>query len=267
MIPFPEIDPVAFSLGPFVIRWYALAYLAGILGGWQYALWLNRRDKTKPPSEDQLDNFLPFAILGIILGGRLGYVLFYNAGYYLENPLDALKVWEGGMAFHGGALGVIIALFAYSYFQKIPLLRLTDVICAVVPLGLFFGRLANFINGELWGRVTNVSWGVIFPNAGPDPRHPSQLYEAALEGFVLFLILMALYLWPKTRNMPGIVTGTFLAGYGFFRFFIENYREPDQHLGFIFGQISMGQILSMPMILVGVGAILYAVIKNNQSKV
>ena len=257
-LPFPEIDPIAFSIGPLVVRWYALAYLAGILGGWRYALWLNRRDKTQPPSEAKLDDFLPWAILGIILGGRLGYVLFYQPALIVHDPLAVLQVWQGGMSFHGGALGVIIALFGYAFMQRIPLLRLTDVVCAVVPIGLFFGRIANFINGELWGRVTTQPWGVVFPMAGPDPRHPSQLYEAILEGFVLFLILMALYLWPKTRNLPGIVTGTFLAGYGIFRIFIEQFREPDAHLGFIFGSISMGQILSLPMVIVGLGAIIYA---------
>jgi phosphatidylglycerol:prolipoprotein diacylglycerol transferase len=257
-LPFPEIDPVAFSLGPFIVRWYALAYLAGILGGWQYALWLNRRDPSKPPSEEKLDNFLPWVILAIILGGRLGYVLFYQPMTYLHAPLDAFKIWEGGMSFHGGALGVIISLIIYAWIQKIPLLRLTDIVCAVVPIGLFFGRIANFINGELWGRTTAQPWGVVFPHAGPLPRHPSQLYEAFLEGLVLFFILMALYLWPKTRNMPGIVTGAFLAGYGIFRAFVELFRQPDAHLGFIIGSFSMGQLLSLPMILLGLGVIAWA---------
>jgi len=205
---------------------------------------------------------LPWAILGVILGGRIGYVLFYQLPLYAQDPLSALKIWEGGMAFHGGALGVIIALFLFAFLKKIPLLRLTDIICATVPIGVFFGRIANFINGELWGRTTDKAWGVVFPYAGDAPRHPSQLYEAALEGFVLFFILFALYQWRVTRNMPGIVTGAFLAGYGIFRMIVENFREPDAHLGFIWGTVSMGQILSIPMILLGLSVILYAIVKS-----
>ena len=261
---FPQIDPIAFSIGPLVIRWYALAYLVGIIGGWRYALWLAGRDPDLKPSRLQVDDFLPWAVIGIILGGRLGYVLFYQPTYYLQNPEGILKVWQGGMAFHGGALGVIIALIIYALVRKIPLLRLTDIVCAVVPIGLFFGRLANFVNGELWGRPTDKSWGVIFPDADLQARHPSQLYEAALEGFVLFFILMALYLLPATRHRPGIVTGAFLAGYALFRMFIELFREPDAHLGFIVGTISMGQILSLPMFLLGAGTIIYALIKGRR---
>ncbi|MEM7618000.1 MAG: prolipoprotein diacylglyceryl transferase [Pseudomonadota bacterium] len=259
-LPFPEIDPIAFSIGPLVVRWYALAYLVGFLGGWKYALALSAKEPKQPPSKDHIDDFLPWAILGVILGGRIGYVLFYQLPFYLDNPLNALKIWEGGMAFHGGALGVIIALFVFAFLKKIPLLRLTDVVCATVPIGVFFGRVANFINGELWGRVTEVSWGVVFPYAGDAPRHPSQLYEAFLEGLVLFFILFALYQWRVTRNMPGIVTGAFLAGYGIFRMIVENFREPDAHLGFIWGSISMGQILSLPMFVLGISVILYAVL-------
>ena len=263
-IPFPDIDPVAFSVGPLVVRWYALAYLTGFLGGWKYAVWMTNKAPKLLPTREQVDDFLPWAILGVILGGRIGYVLFYQLPLYVDNPLSALKIWEGGMAFHGGALGVIVALFAYAFFKKIPLLRLTDIVCATVPIGLFFGRIANFINGELWGRVTDKPWGVVFPYAGDLPRHPSQLYEAILEGFVLFFILFALYQWRVTRNKPGIVTGAFLAGYGIFRMYIENFREPDAHLGFIFGSVSMGQILSMPMIMLGLGVIGYAVMKNRK---
>ncbi|MEM6811732.1 MAG: prolipoprotein diacylglyceryl transferase [Pseudomonadota bacterium] len=267
MIEFPNIDPIAFSIGPFAIRWYALAYLAGFIGGWRYALWLSSKDKDLLPTREQVDDFFPWAILGVILGGRLGYVLFYQPGLYLNAPLDAFKVWEGGMAFHGGALGVIIALLVYSYLKTIPLFRLTDIVCAVVPIGIFFGRIANFINGELWGRPTDQPWGVVFPYAGSMPRHPSQLYEALLEGLVLFLILLVLYLWSKTRLRPGIVTGTFLAGYGIFRMFVELFREPDAHLGFIVGAISMGQILSLPMVIAGLGIIAYAILKGHRTQV
>lgn len=262
---FPNIDPIAFSVGPLIIRWYALAYLVGFLGGWKYCIWLASKEIKLLPTREQIDDFLPWAILGVIAGGRIGYVLFYQLPYYAGDPLSALKIWQGGMSFHGGALGVIIALFIYAFAKKIPLLRLTDIVCAAVPIGVFFGRIANFINSELWGRVTDKPWGVIFPNGGELARHPSQLYEAALEGFVLFWVLFALYLFPATRNRPGIVTGAFLAGYGLFRMIVENYREPDAHLGFIYGSISMGQILSVPMVMLGLGVIGYALLKGHSN--
>ncbi len=270
-IDFPNIDPIAFSVGPLVVRWYALAYLVGFLGGWKYALYLvgmgSDTEKSKRfPTREHIDDFLPYAVLGVILGGRIGYVLFYQLPLYAQNPLSAFKIWEGGMAFHGGALGVILALFLYAFFKKIALLRLTDIVCAAVPIGVFFGRIANFVNGELWGRTTDKAWGVVFPYAGDAPRHPSQLYESALEGFVLFFILFGLYKWRVTRNMPGVVTGAFLAGYGLFRMFIENFREPDAHLGFIWGSVSMGQILSVPMVMLGVGVIGYAILKKRAAQ-
>lgn len=265
MIPFPDIDPVALQIGPLVIRWYALAYLTGFLGGWKYALWMANKEPKQNPTKDHIDDFLPWSILGVILGGRIGYVLFYQPSLYAGNPLDALKIWEGGMAFHGGAMGVIAALFIYSLVKKIPLLRLSDIVCATVPIGLFFGRIANFINGELWGRPTDQPWGIVFPFAGDEPRHPSQLYEAILEGFVLFFILFALYQSKTVRNKPGIVTGAFLAGYALFRMFIEQFREPDAHLGFIIGQISMGQLLSLPMMLLGFGVVGYALLKGHKA--
>lgn len=257
-IPFPEIDPIAFSIGPVVVRWYALAYLAGFLGGWKYALYLCGLNPQNRPTRDDIDNFLPYAVLGVILGGRLGYVLFYQPSLYAANPLDAFKVWEGGMAFHGGALGVIVALIIFSWVNKIQLLRLSDIVCACVPIGVFFGRIANFINGELYGRPTDASWGVIFPWAGEEPRHPSQLYEAFLEGAVLFVILLFLYKKMNMRHHPGVVTGSFLAGYAGFRMIVEFFREPDAHLGFIIAEISMGQILSLPMMLLGFGVMVYA---------
>ena len=191
-LEFPMIDPVAIALGPLQIRWYALAYLAGFLLGWRYCLRLAGWDAEHRPNREDIDDFLTWVIVGVILGGRLGYVLFYNFEYYLSTPLDALKVWHGGMSFHGGALGVIAALFIYPALKKFPPLRLCDIVCAAVPIGLFFGRIANFINAELYGRVTNVPWGIVFPNGGAEPRHPSQLYEAALEGAVLFVILFLL---------------------------------------------------------------------------
>lgn len=261
-IPFPDIDPVALQIGPLAIRWYSLAYLGGFVLGWRYALYLAGLAPALKPSREAVDNFLPWAVLGVILGGRLGYVLFYQPALYAANPLDALKVWEGGMAFHGGALGVIIALMLYAWQQKIPLLRLSDIVCAVVPIGLFLGRVANFINGELFGRPTDQPWGVIFPAGGPMLRHPSQLYEAILEGLVLFIILWALR--RKTLERPGLVTGTFLAGYGAFRLFVEIFREPDAHLGFIIGSASMGQLLSIPMIALGIGVLGYSAMKPFQ---
>lgn len=261
-LSFPDIDPVALSLGPLDIRWYSLAYLAGFLLGWKVALYFSGLLKDKRPTKNDIDNFLPFAILGVILGGRLGYILFYQPALYAENPLSALKLWEGGMSFHGGALGVIIALILFAWHQKIQLLRLSDIVCAVVPIGLFFGRLANFVNGELFGRPTDVAWGVIFPYGGPEPRHPSQIYEALLEGALLFSILLILMHNKKFQERPGIVTGSFLALYGVFRMSIEQFRQPDAHLGFIIGHISMGQLLSLPMVLLGLGVIAYSVIKH-----
>jgi phosphatidylglycerol:prolipoprotein diacylglycerol transferase len=258
-LEFPNIDPVALSLGPFEIRWYALAYLAGFLIGWRYCMRLAGWDAEHRPTRDDVDDFLTWVIIGVILGGRIGYVLFYNFDQYIHSPLDALKVWQGGMSFHGGALGVIAALLIYPAIKKFPPLRLADIVCAAVPIGLFFGRLANFINGELYGRVTDVSWGMVFPSGGGEPRHPSQLYEAVLEGAVLFVILFLLIRNDQIRNRPGIVSGAFLAGYGLFRGFVEFFREPDGHIGLYFNLISQGQLLSLPMIIVGLGLVAYAI--------
>ncbi len=250
-LPFPDIDPVALAIGPLAIRWYALAYLAGFLLAWKYALWIVSRDPHLRPNKDDIDNFVPWAVLGVILGGRIGYVLFYQFDLYAADPLEALKVWHGGMSFHGGALGVIVALFGYSFVHKFSLLRLSDAACAGVPIGLFFGRIANFVNGELYGRVTDVPWAFVFPRGGALPRHPSQLYEAILEGLVLFVILYLIIRRDDLRNRPGIVTGVFLAGYGFMRFLVEFVREPDVQLGLYAGFFSMGQFLCIPMILFG----------------
>lgn len=250
-LPFPEIDPVVIAVGPLAVRWYALAYLAGFLLAWKYALWIVSRDPAQRPDKDDIDGFIPWAVIGVILGGRIGYILFYQFDLYAADPLEAFKVWNGGMSFHGGALGVIAALFAYSMLHKFSLLRLSDAACAGVPIGLFFGRIANFINGELYGRVTDVSWAVLFPRGGALPRHPSQLYEAVLEGLVLFLVLFVLIRNPAIRNRPGIVTGVFLAGYGIARFMVEFVREPDYQLGLFWNALSMGQLLCVPMILFG----------------
>ena len=261
-LDFPSIDPVAIAIGPLQIRWYALAYLAGFLLGWRYCLRLAGWDEGHRPSRDDIDDFLTWVIVGVILGGRLGYVLFYNFSYYISEPLDALKIWQGGMSFHGGALGVIAALFIYPALKKFPPLRLCDIVCAAVPIGLFFGRIANFINGELYGRVTDAPWGMVFPGGGELPRHPSQIYEALLEGAALWLVLLLLIRNESVRNKPGIVAGAFLAGYGFFRAIVEFFREPDAHIGLYFNFISQGQLLSVPMIFIGGAIIVYAIISN-----
>jgi len=259
---FPNIDPVALALGPFQIRWYALAYLAGFLIGWRYCMRLAGWDAEHRPSREDIDDFLTWVIVGVILGGRLGYVLFYNLSYYLSHPIEALYIWQGGMSFHGGVLGVLAAMFIYAGRQKFSALRLCDIVCAAAPIGLFFGRIANFVNGELYGRVTEAPWGIVFPRGGEFPRHPSQLYQAALEGLVLFVILFLLIRNDWVRNRPGIVAGVFLAGYGFFRGVVEFYREPDAHIGLYFDVLSQGQLLSLPMVLIGFGVIVYAVISN-----
>ncbi len=250
-IPFPVIDPVLVEIGPLAIRWYALAYIAGIVLGWRLARHLVRLLPVASTTE-QLDDFVTWVTLGIILGGRLGYVLFYRPGYYLQNPLEALAVWQGGMAFHGGMLGVIIATWIFCRTNKIPLLTFADRVVAVVPIGIFFGRLANFINGELWGRVApDVPWAMVFPGAGPDPRHPSQLYQAGMEGLALFALLMILVSRPSIRARPGFIAGAFLAGYSCARIIGELFRQPDAHLGFLFAGATMGQLLSLPMLAAG----------------
>lgn len=257
-LAFPSIDPIAIQIGPLAIRWYALAYLAGFILGWRYCMRLARADARRPDPKD-LDDFLTWAVIGVILGGRLGYVLFYNLPYYAENPLQALAVWRGGMSFHGGLIGVVTAIALFARRRGFPVLALGDLVAAAAPIGLFFGRIANFVNGELYGRATDVAWGVVFPDGGPQPRHPSQLYEAVLEGLVLFVVLHLLVRRPETRNHPGVVTGTFFAGYGLSRIVVEFFREPDRQLGYLLGgYATMGQILSVPMVLLGLGLILYA---------
>ncbi len=254
-LQFPNISPIALELGPLVIRWYALAYMAGLLLGWFWVVQLLKRRELwsvdAPLTREHIDDLIVAAAIGIILGGRLGYVLFYNPSYYFSNPSEILQVWQGGMSFHGGFLGFIIAFLVYARWKKLPLGAMADLAAASVPFGLFFGRLANFVNGELVGRVTDVPWAFVFPGGGPDPRHPSQLYEAGLEGIVLFTILTVMIFRFGALKKPGLVCGTFIAGYGFARIFVEFFREPDIQIGYLAGGLTMGMILSFPMILVG----------------
>lgn len=250
-LAFPALDPIAIQIGPLAIRWYALAYIAGIVLGWRYAL----RLAAQPPvfiDRTQIDDFVVWVTLGVILGGRLGYVLFYKPGYYLANPQEALFLWHGGMSFHGGLIGVLLAIYFFARRHKIPVLALGDIVACVTPIGLFFGRIANFINGELFGRETDVPWGMVFPNGGPVPRHPSQLYEAMFEGLILFCITAAVARRREWRERPGFVGGVFLAGYAVARMSGELFREPDSFLGFVFGPFTMGQLLSLPMLIAGI---------------
>ncbi|WP_404384352.1 prolipoprotein diacylglyceryl transferase [Caenispirillum salinarum] len=262
-MPFPNIDPVAFELGPIVIRWYALAYLTGLTGGW---LLLRRMVPRWPGlgalTREDVDDFLLWATFGVVLGGRLGYVLFYKPGYYLSNPLEIVQVWHGGMSFHGGLLGVAVAIWLFARKRKVPLLPFADTIAVVAPIGLFFGRLANFINGELFGRPTDVPWAMAFPTGGAVPRHPSQLYEAALEGLLLLAVMAALASRPAVQARPGVLFGTFLMLYGLARFTVEFFREPDPFLGFVWQGATMGQLLSLPMIGLGMGIVAYAMRKR-----
>ena len=250
-MPFPDIDPVAFSFGPLVIRWYALAYLVGIVLGWRWCMAMARRDSNAPRPEF-FDEFLSWAVVGVIFGGRLAYILFYNSNQYLHDPMEALKVWHGGMSFHGGMMGVIIAAYMFTRIKKISFFAFTDLLACVTPIGLGLGRLANFVNGELFGRQTDMPWGIIFPRGGPLPRHPSQLYEAVAEGLVLLLIMFFLSRQPKIRARTGFLSGVFLTMYGVMRFGIEFFREPDAQLGFLFAGATMGQLLCVPMIVAGV---------------
>jgi phosphatidylglycerol:prolipoprotein diacylglycerol transferase len=262
IIPFPEIDPVAFAIGPLAIHWYGLAYVAGILIGWYYArrLVLNERlwrNGQAPMTIAHLDDFIVWIALGIVLGGRIGYVLFYDMQAVSENPMRAFEIWNGGMSFHGGLIGSIIAMILFARRNALPIWSLFDVIAAVVPIGLFFGRIANFVNGELWGRVSMAPWAIVFPTGGPLARHPSQLYEAGLEGITMFLVLAFVTRRLLTLKSPGLTAGIFLTGYGFCRIFVEFFREPDAQLGYLLGTgwLTMGMVLSSPMIVVGVWAI------------
>jgi phosphatidylglycerol:prolipoprotein diacylglycerol transferase len=250
-LAFPAIDPVAIEIGPIAIRWYALAYIAGIVGGWQYATRLNAGG-LRAMAREQLDDFVVWVTVGIILGGRLGYVLFYKPGYYLSEPLEALMLWRGGMSFHGGMLGVIVAIVLFARRNALDLYRIGDLVTCVVPIGLFFGRVANFINGELFGRAApDVAWAMVFPHGGPVPRHPSQIYQAGLEGVALFALLFVLSRSHVLCARRGFLAGMFLGGYGVARIVGELFREPDAHLGYLWGPLTMGMLLSLPMVAAG----------------
>ena len=259
LFTFPHIDPVAIALGPLQIRWYALAYVAGLIGGW----WILRRQikaGLSVLSADQLDGLMNACLVGILVGGRLGYVLFYNPSAYLAAPMDVFKVWQGGMSFHGGLSGVILAIVWCARRYSLPALAIGDEVALVAPLGLLFGRLANFINGELYGRVTDHPFGIVFPGGGPLPRHPSQIYEAATEGLALLVLVWAVRRWQrKTGAADGLVLSSFLGGYGLARFMIECVRAPDAHIGLLAAGLSMGQILCLPMIAFGLGGVIWCV--------
>jgi phosphatidylglycerol---prolipoprotein diacylglyceryl transferase len=268
-IPFPAFDPVLISFGPIAIRWYALAYIVGILLGWLYARTLLKMDRlwagsTPPMKVEDFDDFVLWVTLGIILGGRTGYVLFYNLPYFVENPLEIFQLWKGGMSFHGGFLGCLLVVVLFARFRKISILSLGDLTCAAGTIGLFLGRIANFINGELWGRPSDVPWAMVFPNGGPEPRHPSQLYEATLEGLVLFTIL-ALLIRAGALKRPGLIIGVFAVGYAIARSVCELFREPDVQLGFLWGGLTMGILLSVPLMLIGIGFIVVA-LRNQRTR-
>ncbi|HEY1747350.1 MAG TPA: prolipoprotein diacylglyceryl transferase [Xanthobacteraceae bacterium] len=261
ILTFPHIDPVLISIGPLAVRWYALAYIVGIIAGWIYAraiiaspkLWGGRA----PLTVEQYDDFIVWITLGIILGGRIGYVLFYNFPHFRDHPGEILQLWNGGMSFHGGVLGSALAVVLFALRRGISILSLGDVTLAVAPIGLFLGRLANFINGELWGRPSDMPWAMIFPTGGPVPRHPSQLYEAALEGLLLLAVLGFLVRCGALKR-PGLVSSSFAIGYGVLRIFCEFFREPDAQLGFLWGGLTMGMLLSVPLIAAGVIGLIFA---------
>lgn len=251
-IVYPTIDPVALQIGPIAIRWYALAYLFGLLLGWRYANWLARRPPCAVPPV-AVDDFLVWATLGVVVGGRLGYVLIVRPELFVNDPVAVLEIWKGGMAFHGGLIGVAVAGFLFCRARRLPKAAFADLIFCAAPIGLCLGRIANFINAELAGRVTDVPWGVLFPDPpwGPLPRHPSQLYEAALEGALLFVVLFVLARREAIRRRFGLLSGVFLIGYGAARSFVEFFREPDPLLSLIGPGLTTGQVLSLPMVAVG----------------
>jgi phosphatidylglycerol:prolipoprotein diacylglycerol transferase len=262
-IAFPVFDPIAISLGPIAIRWYALAYIGGIVLGWIYARALIKSEKLwggpAPISPTQMDDFILWVTVGIIVGGRSGYVLFYNLPFFIQHPLEIFELWKGGMSFHGGFLGCVVAVMWFARRNGISILSLGDIVTAVGPIGLLLGRLANFINSELWGRVADptLPWAVVFPNGGPLPRHPSQLYEAFLEGIVLFTVL-AVMIRMGALKRPGLILGSFITIYALARITGEMFREPDPQLGFLWGGLTMGMLLSVPMIFAGIVLIVQA---------
>ncbi len=269
VLPYPAINPILVSIGPFAVRWYALAYIVGIIAGWFYARAIIASDRLwggpAPFTVIDFDDFVIWITLGVILGGRIGYVLFYNLPRFAEHPIEILQLWNGGMSFHGGVTGCVVAIVLFALRRGIPMLSLGDVTAAVAPIGLFLGRIANFINGELWGRPTDVPWAMVFPNGGPIPRHPSQLYEAALEGVVLFIVLNVLVRAGALKK-PGIVTGTFALGYGVARIICELFREPDAQLGFLWRGLTMGMLLCIPLMLAGIAVLTVALTREQKPK-
>lgn len=247
MLSYPQIDPVLIQIGPLAIRWYGLMYLAGFIAAYGLIRYLAKW-RELPLSKDGVSDLLFYCVVGVIAGGRLGYTLFYNPGYYVFHPLEIFAVWQGGMSFHGGLLGVVVATLLYCRRHRLPVLLTGDILTTAATIGLGLGRLGNFINAELWGRPTELPWGMVFPGAGNLPRHPSQLYEMLLEGVVLFIVLFWMHRRKVTHGLP--FYGFFL-GYGLFRFLVEFIREPDAHLGFLWGGATMGQLLSLPMIVFG----------------
>ena len=269
VLPFPAVNPVLISIGPFAVRWYALAYIVGIIAGWFYARRIIASQQLwggpAPLTVVDFDDFVVWITLGIILGGRAGYVLFYNFPHFASHPLEIFQLWNGGMSFHGGFVGCVIAIVGFALYRGIPMLSLGDVTAAVTPIGLFLGRLANFINGELWGRPTDAPWAMVFPNGGAIPRHPSQLYEAALEGVVLFIVLNVLVRAGALKR-PGVVTGAFALGYGVARILCELFREPDAQLGFLWRGLTMGMVLCIPLMLVGIALLTFALSREPMPK-
>ena len=247
----PSIDPVILSLGIFDIRWYSLAYIASFIIGSIIIKYLNKK-LLNILSNKQIDSFFIWSILGVIIGGRVGYVLFYQTSYFFANPIYILKIWTGGMSFHGGLIGIIISIYLFCRKNNIQFFYLSDLVSIVAPIGLFFGRIANFINNELYGKVTNFPFAMIYPEIDFQPRHPSQLYEAFLEGIILFIILFTYFNKTKSDPTIGKISGLFLILYSIFRIFIEFFREPDSHIGLIFNIASMGQILSFPLLIIGI---------------
>lgn len=261
MITYPDIDPIAFQIGPLAIHWYGLMYLVGFLGGWTLlSLRLKQPFFKQQFTRNQLSDIIFYCALGVILGGRIGYMIFYAWPDFVAHPLLLFKIWQGGMSFHGGLIGVVIAITLYARKINKSVIELTDFIAPVVPIGLGAGRIGNFINGELWGRISDVPWAMVFPEGGPIPRHPSQLYEFLLEGVLLFIILWNFSSKPRPR---GSVSGLFLLCYGLFRFIIEFFREPDVQIGYIaWGWLTQGQLLSLPMILLGALIFVWSGTKN-----
>jgi phosphatidylglycerol:prolipoprotein diacylglycerol transferase len=269
VIPYPAINPILISIGPFAVRWYALAYIVGIIAGWFYARAVIASEKLwggpAPFTVLDFDDFVVWITLGIIIGGRTGYVLFYNLPFFLAHPLHIFELWTGGMSFHGGLAGCVVAIVLFAQRRHLPILPLADVCAGVAPIGLFLGRIANFINGELWGRPADVPWAMVFPRGGPVPRHPSQLYEAALEGVVLFIVLGLLMRFGALKR-PGVVTGAFALGYGVARITCEFFREPDAQLGFLWGGLTMGMLLCIPLMLAGIAVLTVALTRAPKTK-